>query len=249
MKEDTKNILVLGATSAIAQQALRIWAGNRPNMVLVGRNKEKLQHVAEDLSVRGGNILKVIPADLNDFSIHDDIMTHVFSIFDGLDLVFIAHGLYGDQHKAKVNFESAREILRVNFLSIVSLLTPLSTHMEEQQYGHIAVVSSVAGDRGRQSNYVYGSAKAGLNSFLQGLRNRLSGSGVCVTTIKPGYVDTPMTAHMKKNFLFVSPDAAGRGIVKAVAKRKDEVYVPFFWYWIMLLIKAIPEAIFKRLRL
>jgi len=249
MREPPQNILAVGATSTIAQQALRIWAARGARMILVARNGEKLRQVAEDLSVRGATVAEQVVADLADPSAPRAVLQRVRTGLDRLDLVFVAHGLFGDPGRAAVDAEEAERMLRVNFLSIVSLLTPLSLILERQGHGRIAVISSVAGDRGRQSNYVYGAAKAGLNAFLQGLRNRLFASGVAVTTIKPGYVDTPMTAHMTKNRLFASPERVGRGICRAVDRRRDEVYLPPIWFWIMRLIRAIPEAIFKRLRL
>lgn len=143
----------------------------------------------------------------------------------------------------------AVEAIGVNFVSAASLLSHLANLMEKRRGGTIAVISSVAGDRGRQSNYVYGAAKAGLSAFASGLRNRLQKSGVSVVTIKPGFVDTPMTAHVKKGPLFATPEAVARGIVKAIDRRKDVVYVPGFWRPIMWLIRSIPERIFKRLSL
>ena len=121
--------------------------------------------------------------------------------------------------------------------------------MEERKYGCIAVISSVAGDRGRQSNYIYGTAKGALTLFLQGLRNRLARSNVQVLTLKPGFVDTPMTAHLKKGLLFVSPETIAKGILRSIQKKKNEVYLPWFWYFIMKIIKTIPEFIFKRMKL
>jgi short-subunit dehydrogenase len=155
----------------------------------------------------------------------------------------------GDQKACEQDFSLAEKEIRTNFLSCVSLLTLISNEMEKEKAGTIAVISSVAGDRGRQSNYIYGSAKGALNLFLQGLRNRMYPLGVRVLTIKPGFVDTPMTAAFKKNILFAKPDQIARGIVKAIDRKKDVVYLPFFWWGIMAIIKAIPEWIFKRLKL
>lgn len=249
MKERGATLLIVGATSAIAQETARLWAAKGHRMVLVGRNVEKLGHVADDLTARGGQVSDVVQADLGDFSTHPTIVARTLAAFESLDLVFIAHGLYGDQQRAATDVGAAEEIIRVNFTSIVSLLTLLCPHLQRQGHGHIVVISSVAGDRGRQSNYVYGAAKAGLTVYLQGLRNRLYRFGVHVTTVKPGFVDTPMTAHMRKNVLFASPKRVAGAICRAVEKKKDEVYVPSFWFWVMRAIRAIPEGIFKRLRL
>jgi decaprenylphospho-beta-D-erythro-pentofuranosid-2-ulose 2-reductase len=137
----------------------------------------------------------------------------------------------------------------VNFNSTVAMLTLLANRFEAQGHGCIAVISSVAGDRGRQSNYLYGATKGGLNVFLQGLRNRLFRSGVTVVTLKPGFVDTPMTARTPKNALFASPATAGRAIHRAIETGRDVAYIPAFWRLILLVVKSIPESIFKRLRL
>ena len=139
--------------------------------------------------------------------------------------------------------------INLNYLSVVSVLTGFSQVMVQQAAGTIAVISSVAGDRGRKSNYVYGSAKSGLSIFLQGLRNSLADKGVNVLTIKPGFVDTPMTTEFKKGLLWVKPDKIARDIVKAINRKKDIIYTPWFWRWIMLIIKLIPEKIFKKMNL
>ena len=140
-------------------------------------------------------------------------------------------------------------MLHTNFLSAVSLLTPLANRFEAQKAGTLVVISSVAGDRGRQSNYVYGASKGALSVFLQGLRNRLARSGVAVVTVKPGFVDTPMTAGVKKNALFATPDKVAQGIVRAADARKDEVYLPGFWGPNRFAIRGIPERVFKRMKL
>jgi decaprenylphospho-beta-D-erythro-pentofuranosid-2-ulose 2-reductase len=129
------------------------------------------------------------------------------------------------------------------------LLTLIGNRFEEQRNGCIAVISSVAGDRGRQSNYVYGAAKGALTVFLSGLRNRLVKAGVTVITIKPGFVDSPMTASFRKGFLWVSPAVVGRGVYRAIVSRKDVVYLPWYWRYIMMAVVLIPERMFKRLSL
>jgi decaprenylphospho-beta-D-erythro-pentofuranosid-2-ulose 2-reductase len=137
----------------------------------------------------------------------------------------------------------------VNFTATAALLTLIANRFEAQRHGTIAVITSVAGDRGRQSNYIYGAAKGGLVVFLQGLRNRLHHAGVSVVTLKPGFVDTPMTAHLPKNFLFCSPRRAGRAIHRAIEARRSVAYIPWFWRPIMALVTILPELVFKRLRL
>jgi short-subunit dehydrogenase len=134
-------------------------------------------------------------------------------------------------------------------LSALSFLTLLANYFEKRGTGTLAAISSVAGDRGRQSNYIYGTTKAALSTFLQGLRNRLSSKNVHVLTIKPGFVDTPMTAHLKRGLLFATPEKVAQDIIRAIAGKKSVLYTPWFWRWIMLAIKMIPETIFRKLRL
>ena len=167
----------------------------------------------------------------------------------GIDVVLIAHGTLPDQRACEASFATTRSALETNAISVISLLTHLANRFERQRGGSIAVVSSVAGDRGRQSNYVYGTAKGALSLFLQGLRNRLHGRGVDVITIKPGFVDTPMTAGMAKGALWAQPESIARGIVKAIERGRSVAYVPGFWAPIMWVIRSLPETLFKRLRL
>ena len=177
------------------------------------------------------------------------MLEQVYTSLEGLDTVLIAYGTLDNQKACEQDFAKAEQALRTNFLSVVSLLTPIANRLEKQHYGCIAVISSVAGDKGRQSNYVYGSAKGALTLFLQGLRNRLHPANVCVLTIKPGLVDTPMTASFKKGALWAKPETIANGIYCAIKKRKNTVYLPWFWWIIMMIIRHIPEPIFKRMKL
>ena len=161
----------------------------------------------------------------------------------------LKYGSLGDQAACEASAAQTLTELNTNCISVISLLTLLANVMQKQGSGSLAVISSVAGDRGRQSNYVYGTAKGALTIFLQGLRNRLDQHGVHVLTIKPGFVDTPMTSDFSKGLLWVGPETIARGIVSAINKRKDIVYLPFFWRYIMLIIRLIPERIFKRMSL
>jgi decaprenylphospho-beta-D-erythro-pentofuranosid-2-ulose 2-reductase len=201
--------------------------------------------VAQDLLVRGAFRVDMIVADLDDTQAHAQMLAVATSQLGTVDLVLLAHGVLGDQAAAERDYFAAERIMVTNFLSAISLLTWLANYCESQGQGTLAVISSVAGDRGRKSNYVYGASKAALDTFLSGLRNRVDRSGVQVLTIKPGFVATPMTAHIPKNGLFATPERVAIGILKAVRKRKDVVYVPWFWRPIMTIIKAVPERIFK----
>jgi decaprenylphospho-beta-D-erythro-pentofuranosid-2-ulose 2-reductase len=238
-------ILVLGATSAIAMAVMRQLVTPAAHFFLVARSREKLTAVAQDLLVRGALRVDMIVADLDDTQAHPQMLSVATSQLGAVDLALLAHGVLGDQAAAERDYFIAEQILGTNLFSAVSLLTWLANYCVSQGQGTLAVISSVAGDRGRKSNYVYGASKAGLNAFLSGLRNRCDRSGVQVLTIKPGFVATPMTAHIPKNRLFATPERVARGILSAVRKRKDVVYVPWFWRPIMSIIKAVPEPIFK----
>ncbi|MBX7136664.1 MAG: SDR family oxidoreductase [Oligoflexia bacterium] len=242
-------IAVFGATSAIAQAACRIWAGRGAEFLLAGRSADRLEAVKGDLTVHGAQTVVVCCCDLSDTSRHAEIIEQGERAIGPFDLVLIAYGTLPDQALAETDFLQAQNAINTNFLSVVSLLTELAKRMETRHSGTLAVISSVAGDRGRQSNYVYGAAKGGLSIYLAGLRNRLFHKGVKVLTIKPGFVDTPMTAAIKKGPLFVKPAVLGAGIVRAVDRGSDVAYLPWFWMPIMWIIRSIPEGVFKRMRL
>lgn len=244
-----QKVMIVGATSAIAQETAKLFAARGDALFLVARDAGKLQIIANDLTVRGASKIETATLDLNELSVHPQLLTNATEALNGLDIVLVAHGTLGDQDASQADFEVTRQELKTNFLSVVSLLTPLANQFEAQGHGTIAVISSVAGDRGRGSNYVYGTAKAGVTAFLSGLRNRLADSGVQVLTIKPGFVDTPMTEHVEKGALFVGADVVAQGIVNAIDMKKDVVYLPWFWWGIMTVIRHIPEQIFKKLSL
>jgi decaprenylphospho-beta-D-erythro-pentofuranosid-2-ulose 2-reductase len=212
---------------------------------LVARSKPKLLSVAQDLLVRGAGQVDMVVMDLDDTAAHPQMLLSATERLGTIEMALLAHGVLGDQPMAERNFEVAESILHTNFVSPVSLITWLANYFEEKGSGVLAVISSVAGDRGRKSNYVYGTSKAALNTFLDGVRNRCDRHGVHVLTIKPGFVATPMTAHIPKNALFATPEQVATGILNAVRKRKDILYVPWFWAPIMAIIKAVPERIFK----
>lgn len=244
-----RKILIVGATSAIAQETAKLFAQQHHALFLVGRDTDKLEIIAADLKVRGAFHIGYAPLDVNQLDQQAALIEQAYHSLKGLDTILIAHGTLNDQTACEQDYAKTEQCLRTNFLSVVSLLTLLANHLERQGYGCLAVITSVAGDRGRQSNYVYGAAKGGLTIFLQGLRNRLQKVNVCVLTIKPGLVDTPMTAHLKKGPLWAKPKVIAQGIFRAIEQRKNEVYLPWFWWTIMTIVKRIPEPIFKRLKL
>lgn len=244
-----QNILIIGATSAIAEACAKRFAAQGHSLFLLARNTERLESLAQDLRVRGAKAVHCATFEANALDGHQALLERVKTELGGLDRVLIAHGTLGDQRACEQSVELTLQELQTNALSVISLLTVLANHFEQQHHGSIAVISSVAGDRGRQSNYVYGTAKGALSIFLQGLRNRLHKSGVQVLTIKPGFVDTPMTAALPKGPLWASPEKIAMDIEKAIENKRNVLYTPSFWFLIMAIIKSIPEALFKRLSL
>jgi decaprenylphospho-beta-D-erythro-pentofuranosid-2-ulose 2-reductase len=245
-----RKVLIMGATSAIAQAAARRMAAAGDALFLIARSRRRLDAVAEDLAARGAGRVETALADATDYAAHEAVVRTAIERLGGLDAVLVAHGTLPVQAECQRSFEIARRELEVNALGVISLLTPLANYFEEQGAGTIAVISSVAGDRGRRSNYVYGSAKAAVSVFTQGLRHRLGPAGVAVLTIKPGFVDTPMTRDFEKGALWASADQVAHGIVKAMDRSASGVlYTPWFWRYIMLVIRLIPERIFQRLNL
>ena len=244
-----KRILIIGATSAMAKACARLWAAQGHRLHLVGRQTDLLLALTADLQVRGAAAVTHAVLDANDMDRHDAVLDAAVASLGGLDTVLIAHGTLSDQPACERDVALTMRELQTNGLSVIALATLLANRLEAQGSGTLAVIGSVAGDRGRQSNYVYGTAKGMVAIFLQGLRQRLHKSGVRVVTIKPGFVDTPMTQAFKKGPLWAAPETVARRIVAATDRGADVVYVPGFWRLIMALIKAVPEGLFKTLRL
>lgn len=244
-----KKILIFGATSVIAEECARIWSKRGDQIFLVGRNEERLNSISNDLNIRGALKTFTFIADLNQTTIHSTILEKAVMSMDGIDIVLVAHGTLSNQNECQNNVQQTILEIQTNGLSAISLLTVTANYFEKIKQGTIAVISSVAGDRGRASNYVYGSAKAMVSAFASGLRQRLFHSNVAVVTIKPGFVDTPMTAAFKKGFLWADPATVAIAIVNAIDKRKSEVYIPFFWKYIMICIKLLPNFLFLKIKL
>ncbi|QMV20274.1 SDR family oxidoreductase [Granulicella sp. 5B5] len=244
-----RRILVLGATSGIAEATCRLWAARGDHLFLVARNADRLHVVAADMRVRGAGYVDTAVADLDDTTKHAELLAHAVNSLAGLDLVFVALGVLGDARESERDFAEANRILQTNFVSVVSLLTWLGNYCAQRHHGTLAVLSSVAGDRGRKSNYVYGSSKAGLSAFVAGLRNRIDREGVRVITIKPGPVKTAMTAGMDIKSGMADVDDVAATLVKVIDKGSDVVYVPGKWRIIMAIIRAVPEFLFKKLNL
>lgn len=246
-------VVIFGATSAIAEQVARRLVEDGAELFCIARDPQKLAALLQDLRLRAprkDQLIDGVTGDLGGRARHGDLWEAAWRALGSVDGVLLAQGVLPDQKACEADPERLLQSLELNALSVVSILTPIANCFEQQGRGVIAVISSVAGDRGRQSNYVYGAAKGMVTLFLQGLRNRLHSAGVSVVTIKPGFVITPMTAEFERSGpLWAKPEAVAAGIVKAMRKGSGDVYLPGFWRWIMLLIRHIPEALFKRLKL
>lgn len=241
-----QRILIIGATSAIAEATARLYAARGAALHLVGRDATRLQEMASDLAVRGGQASHTV-LDVNELDAHAAMLDAAVAALGGLDVALIAHGTLPDQAACDASVELALREFATNGTSTIALCTALAQRLRPG--GTLAVISSVAGDRGRASNYLYGSAKAAVSAHLSGLGQRLYHFGVNVLTIKPGFVDTPMTSSFKKGVLWAKPARVAHGIVDAVDRRRAVVYLPGFWWAIMFVIKSIPEFIFRRISL
>lgn len=244
-----ERVIIIGALSAIAEAAARIWAERRAHLILAARDEARLSAVADDLRSYGATV-ETYTADLAAADA-EEVLARIAK--DGrVDTVLVAYGLLGDQARAEKEPSHAQEIIAANFTSAASWCLAAANKLEAQQGGSLIVVGSVAGDRGRASNYVYGAAKGGIGVLVQGLAHRLSRSGARAVLVKPGFVDTPMTAHISpKGALWATPEAIARVIVESAdARRRGPiVYAPWFWRWIMLIIRSVPSAILHRTRL
>lgn len=245
-----KKILIVGATSAIALACARRWTLEGAEFFLVGRDPEKLQQTSADLAARGARETSVHVLDMNRFDEHSAMLDACVAKLGRIDIALIAHGTLPDQKSCERDTDLALREFSSNGLSVIAMLTTLANRMETQRSGTIAVITSVAGDRGRPTNYLYGAAKAAVATFCEGLRARMFKCGVHVLTIKPGFVDTPMTKGLPlPKPLVASPDRVAKDITTAIERRKNSIYTPAFWFGIMWIIKRIPTAIFKRMAL
>jgi decaprenylphospho-beta-D-erythro-pentofuranosid-2-ulose 2-reductase len=240
----SQRVLILGATSAIAGEVARLYAARGARLCLVGRNGEKLARLVGELPPEQ---VTAAVADFANLGNAELVVRAAVEALDGLDVVLVAHGDLGDQLESERSFEAAEAIIVSNFTSVVALLIPLANHLEAARAGTLGVITSVAAERGRPRNYTYGAAKGALNVYLQGLRSRLHGAGVKVTTLKLGPVDTPMTATHRKTAVFSGPADVARGIVAALDAGAAEAYVPKFWAVIMPIVRNTPERLFQRL--
>ncbi len=239
-------ILIIGAASAIAEATARLYAARGARLFLVGRDARRLEAIAADLRLRGAET-HIDAMDALDTAQHAAMLDAAWSTLGGVDVVLIAHGTLPDGDACAASVEVSMREFATNGTSVIALCTALAQRL--QAPATLAVISSVAGDRGRASNYLYGSAKAAVSAFTSGLRQKLHRAGVNVLTIKPGFVDTPMTAAFKKGALWATPEQVAKGIVQAIDGRRSVAYLPGFWRLVMLVIKHIPETVFRRVTL
>jgi short-subunit dehydrogenase len=248
-KEATSRILIVGASSAIATEVARRYSTRSARICLAGRRADALAAAAADLRVRGAADVACEVLDADDIAAHASVVDSAWSRWDGLDAVLVAYGVLPDPVRTQASVDETLASIDTNARSVIALLTLLANRFDAQRAGVIGVISSPAGQRGRASNYVYGAAKAAITVFASGLRHRLHPSGVRVVTILPGFVDTPMTAAFAKGALWASPARVAIDIERALDRRNGNVYTPWFWRWIMLMVIHLPEPIFLRTRL
>lgn len=244
------NIVIAGATSAIAQAWARLRAVQGDSFYLLGRDSDKLDAVKNDLLTRGARDVSVHVVDFSQPQNYEALIDTIYSVWPVVDVVLFAQGSMPTQQSLEENIESIRSLFEVNAMSYLQPAALFAERMAQKKSGSVVLISSPAGDRGRQSNYFYGASKAAVTVFASGLRNRMAKQGVQVLTVKPGFVDTPMTAGMDKSGpLWETPEQIAQCIERGIQKKRDAIYAPWFWQYIMLIIRHIPEKIFKRLSL
>lgn len=246
----SKKVLIIGATSAIAEALARIYAVNGSDFFLVARNKEKLNIIAVDLVARGASTVESFVMDTNDIKLISAMTEKAWQALGTIDVGIVAQGTLPDQFRAEKDIFYAVNEFRTNAESVISCMTALASNFEVQGSGVLAVIGSVAGDRGKASNYLYGSAKSAIEAFTSGLRSRLFRNNVHVLLVKPGFVATAMTAKLNlPTRLTAHPDTVALDIYRGIVRHKDIVYTPWFWKFIMIVIRFIPTSIFKKLKL
>ncbi|MBA64077.1 MAG: short-chain dehydrogenase [Planctomycetaceae bacterium] len=250
MNKHSETVVVVGATSDIAR-ATALELARHYNLILAGRDDTELGIISQDIATRRECHITTLKFEALSSENHAEFIEDCFTKAGKIAGTVVCHGFLPEQVQAQRDWDLARKTLDVNFTSCVSLLEPFMERLESQGHGFIAVISSVAGDRGRQSNYLYGAAKGGLSVYLQGLRNRGKHTGVHVMTVKPGFVATEMTVGLvdPKSPLVAQPQQVAKDIVRGIKKQRNVIYSRWFWRYIMLIIRSIPERIFKRLRL
>lgn len=241
------SVLILGAASDMAIAIAKKYASENYQVQLAARNVHRLETLQADLSIRSNAACSLHEFDANNFQSHQSFWD---SLSEKPSITICVFGYLGDQEKAMEDWNETERILQTNYVGAVSILNVVAKYYMAQKSGTIVGISSVAGERGRQSNYIYGSAKAGFTAYLAGLRNRLFHHNVHVVSVQPGFVNTQMTAHLTlPPLLTAEPKEVADSVYKAVVKKSNTVYVKWFWRWIMLIIKMVPEFMFKKMKM
>ncbi len=249
MTDGKKRIVILGAASAIAEATARIWAAQGARLVVVARDKGRLDAIAIDLMARGATEVATLALDCSKADANVELEAMVKTL-GGLDIILLAYGTLGDQKCLEADPEAVCELIQTNFTSAVAWCLAASAVLERQRSGVLLVVGSVAGDRGRRSNFIYGACKGGLARLVEGIAHKLAPLGARAVIVKPGFVDTPMTASFeKKGLLWVKPEAVAEIIARAAERGGPVVYAPTFWRWIMLVIRHLPVFVFNKLNI
>lgn len=243
----TTSVLLLGANSDIAKAMAHEYAAQGHNLILAARQPQRLEKLANDLHIRHQVEVQCVEFDAIAFDSHPDFLRQ----FDPIpEIAVVVFGYLGNQTTAQQDFAEAKRVIDTNYTGAVSIMELLAAAYEKQGHGTLVGISSVAGDRGRQSNYIYGSAKAGFSAYLSGLRNRLFHQGVHVLTVKPGFVATAMVAGLDlPPLLTATPQAVAKDIVKAQQKGRNVLYTRWYWCWILLIVRNVPEFLFKKLKM
>jgi len=238
-------VLIIGAKSDIAKATAREYAKHGYDLYLAARNSSELEEFAKDIITRTQRTVKLVELNILDYKSHQAFYNQLEEKPLG---VISAIGYLGEQEKAQSDFDEAQQIMDTNYTGVVSLFNIIADNFEKRRSGFMIGISSVAGDRGRKSNYIYGSAKAALTAYLSGLRNRLYDVEVHVLTVKPGFVATKMTEGMDlPEKLTAQPEEVAEDIYNAQQKNKNVLYAKWMWRWVMLIIKMIPEFQFKKM--
>jgi decaprenylphospho-beta-D-erythro-pentofuranosid-2-ulose 2-reductase len=241
-------VIILGATSAIAEATARLYAAEKASLMLVGRQEARLKAIADDLAVRGAAMVETATIDLEQADAAATILGGLAERLGGVDHILIAYGILGEQPKAAADPVEAERILKVNFNSAALWCLAAANLLEAQRRGSLVVLGSVAGDRGRRANFVYGAAKAGLAALVEGIAHRFAANGPRAVLVKPGPTITPMTDGMvRKGLLWSTPEAVAAVVHRAAARGGPVQYAPWFWRYIMLIIRFLPAPIFNRL--
>lgn len=246
--KNAHRVMIFGASSGIALEFARRFAERGAILTLIARDSEKLKDLSADLLVRGAKDVSLCAFPLDDLQRSYEATLEIVRQTDTPHTVLIAHGVLGEQEELLADPSSIQRLYQVNVLSPIGILTALENVMMKKGRGTIAVISSVAGDRGRASNFVYGSSKAAISSFVSGMRARLARTKITLITVKPGMVATAMTAHLPRSPLMATAARVADDIIAAVVNKREVLYTPWFWRWIMLVIRCLPEFIFKKLR-